>query len=184
MLIRNSVLVLNQDYQPVSICSAQRAFVLTFLRKAELLVDNPDLRMRSVSQDFRFPSVIRLYRYIHIPYKKVNLTRQNIFRRDGNRCAYCGSRDSLTIDHVIPKSEGGRDTWYNLITACQGCNSRKGSRTPEQAGMPLKHEPFRPSFVMFLSNFAGNIRDDWKPYLYMSWSGLRGRKNTEAQRNC
>ena len=168
MVIRNSVLVLNSDYQPISICSAQRAFVLVFLRKAELLTDRPELRMRSVSQEFLFPSIIRLQRYVHIPYKKVNLTRHNIFRRDGNRCAYCGSREKLTIDHIIPKSAGGRDTWLNLITACQSCNSKKGNRTPEQAKMRLSHQPFRPSFVMFLSNFAGNIRDDWKPYLYIS----------------
>jgi 5-methylcytosine-specific restriction endonuclease McrA len=166
--VRDSVLVLNQDYQAIGICSVERAFVLVFLKKAEMLSDNPSLRLKSINRDFKFPSIIRLYRYISMPYKKVNLSRHNIFKRDRLRCVYCGSGDTLTIDHVVPKSMGGRDTWDNLVTACQKCNSKKGNMTPEQAGMALRHKPFRPSFVMFLSNFTSNIREDWKPYLYMS----------------
>ncbi|GAB4427782.1 MAG: HNH endonuclease [Bacteroidia bacterium] len=168
MLVRENVLVLNQDYQAIGVCSADRAFVLVLLKKAEMLSEDPRRRLKSISSDFKFPSIIRLYRYIHIPYKKVNLSRQNIFKRDRNRCVYCGSKDSLTIDHVLPRSHGGRDTWDNLVTACQKCNSRKGNMTPEQAGMEMLNPPFRPSFVMFLSNFAGDVSEDWKPYLYMS----------------
>ena len=168
MLARESVLVLNQDYQAIGVCTAERAFVLVFMRKAEMLTDVPTRKLRSVASNFKFPSIIRLFQYVQIPYKKVNLSRQNIFKRDGMKCVYCGSKDNLTLDHVVPKSGGGRDTWDNLVTACQKCNSRKGSMTPEEAGLELRYEPFRPSFVMFLSNFAGNIREDWKPYLYMS----------------
>lgn len=168
MIVRESVLVLNQDYQAIGVCSVERAFVLVMLQKAEMLSDNTSRRLRSIAEDFRFPSIIRLYRYVHLPYKRVNLSRHNIFKRDRNRCVYCGSRDSLTIDHVLPRSMGGRDTWDNLVTACQKCNAKKGSMTPEQAGMAMGHQPFRPSFVMFLSNFAGEVREDWKPYLYMS----------------
>ncbi|MEL6674758.1 MAG: HNH endonuclease [Bacteroidota bacterium] len=126
------------------------------------------MRLRSVGHEFDFPSIIRLYRFIKLPYKRVNLSRHNIFKRDNNRCVYCGARDSLTIDHVVPKSQGGRDSWDNLVTACQRCNAKKGNRTPEEAGMSMRHKPFRPSFVMFLSTFNGNVREDWKPYLYMS----------------
>lgn len=169
MVASNSVLVLNQNYQAIGICSVERAFVLIFLQKAEMLTDVPSLRLRSINSDFCFPSIIRLFRYVSIPYKKVNLSRHNIFKRDQLRCVYCGSKDNLTIDHVVPKSTGGRDTWDNLVTACQKCNSKKGSMTPEEAGMALKYQPFRPSFVMFLSNFTGGtIREDWKPYLYMA----------------
>ena len=168
MLVRESVLVLNQDYQAIGICSVERAFVLVLLKKAELLSDNPKRLLKSIQSDFRFPSIIRLYRYINIPYKRVNLSRHNIFKRDRNRCVYCGSKDALTIDHVLPKSMGGRDSWENLVTACQKCNAKKGNMTPEEAGMDMRHQPFRPSFVMFLSNFAGEVREDWKPYLYMS----------------
>jgi len=167
MLVRESVLVLNQDYQAIGICSVERAFVLVLLKKAELLSDNPNRRLKSIQQDFRFPSIIRLQRYVNIPYKRVNLSRHNIFKRDRNRCVYCGSKDALTIDHVLPKSMGGRDSWENLVTACQKCNAKKGNMTPEEAGMNMRHQPFRPSFVMFLSNFAGEVREDWKPYLYM-----------------
>jgi 5-methylcytosine-specific restriction endonuclease McrA len=165
---RESVLVLNQSYQAISICSVERAFVLVLLKKAEMLTENPGKKLRTIDSEFNYPSIIRLHRYVQIPYKKVNLTRQNIFKRDRNRCVYCNSREHLTIDHVVPKAFGGRDSWENLVTACQKCNSKKGSLTLEQAGMEMRQEPFRPSFVMFLSNFAGTIRDDWKPYLYVS----------------
>lgn len=168
MVVRESVLVLNSDYQAITICSVERAFVLIFLDKAEMLSDNPKRRLVSVNSEFKFPSIIRLKRYVQLPYKRVNLSRHNVFKRDGNRCVYCGSRDNLTIDHVKPKSQGGRDSWDNLVAACQRCNAKKGSMTPEQAGLSMTHKPFRPSFVMFLSNFAGNVREDWRPYLYMS----------------
>ena len=168
MIVRERVLVLNQDYQAIGICSVERAFVLVMLKKAEMLSDNASRRLKTIAEDFKFTSIIRLYRYVHLPYKRVNLSRHNIFKRDRNRCVYCGSKDSLTIDHVVPKSVGGRDTWDNLVTACQKCNAKKGSMTPEQAGMSLLHQPVRPSFVMSLSNFAGEVREDGKPYLYMS----------------
>ncbi len=166
--MRENVLVLNQNYQPISICTAERAFVLVFLRKAEMLTDIPSQQLASIDKQYKFPSIIRLHRYIAIPYKRVNLSRYNVFKRDTNQCVYCGSKERLTLDHVVPRAMGGRDSWDNLVTACQSCNSRKGSRTPEQAGMEMAHQPFRPSFVMFLSNFNGNVREDWKPYLYMS----------------
>ncbi|MBX7241072.1 MAG: HNH endonuclease [Bacteroidia bacterium] len=167
-LSRSKVLVLNQDYQAIGICSAERAFVLVYLNKAELLKEHPSLRLRTPTSSYCYPSIIRLRRFISMPYKKVQLTRLNIFRRDNNRCLYCNSHKNLTIDHVVPKAMGGKDSWENLATACQTCNSKKGNRTPEEAEMPLRQIPFRPSFVMFLSNFSGNITEDWKPYLYMT----------------
>lgn len=165
---RTKVLVLNQDYQAIGVCSAERAFVLVYLQKADLVKEHPTLRLYSLSESYFFPSIVRLRKYISIPYKKVQLTRQNIFKRDFYRCLYCGSHSNLTIDHVVPKSLGGRDAWENLVTACQTCNSKKGSMSLEDAKMTLKQQPFRPSFVMFLSNFSGNVSEDWKPYLYMT----------------
>ena len=164
---RSKVLVLNQDYQAIGICSAERAFILVYLEKAELLKEHPTLRLRTPTSSYGYPSIIRLRRFISLPYKKVQLSRLNIFRRDNHRCLYCDSHKDLTIDHVIPKSMGGRETWENLASACQMCNSKKGNRTPEEAQMPLRYMPFRPSFVMFLTNFSGTIMEDWKPYLYM-----------------
>lgn len=164
----SKVLVLNQDYQAISICSAERAFVLVFLKKAELVCDRQSKRMRSIGSNYPYPSIIRLNRYINLPYKKVALSRQNIFKRDGYKCVYCGSRSKLTIDHMIPRSRGGRDSWHNLVSACQRCNTEKGDRTPEEAEMAMSHKPFRPSFIMFLRDFNGKVSDDWKPYLLMN----------------
>lgn len=162
------VLVLNQSFQAISLCDPRRALVLVMLEKAELISDVANLRLRSVSQDFSFPSIIRLRRYVHVPYQKVALTRHNVYKRDGNKCVYCNSTQHLTLDHVIPKAKGGKTAWNNLVTACRKCNAQKGDMTPEEAGLELQRDPFRPSFIMFLSHYGGQIQDDWKPYLLAS----------------
>ncbi len=120
-----NVLVLNQDYQPLSICSVQRSMKLLFLDKAELLHDDPEKELRTIRDAYQFPSVIRLRNYIRIPYTKVVLSRRNIMRRDNFTCMYCGKKTDLTIDHVLPKSRGGKDIWENLTTACEKCNVKK-----------------------------------------------------------
>ena len=162
------VLVLNQDYQAITVCTVQRAFILVLLNKAEMISNQEEHKLRSVRGEFDYPSIIRLARYVNIPFRKVSLSRQNIFKRDGYRCMYCGTRESLTMDHVLPKSRGGRDTWKNLVTACQKCNSWKGDRTPDEAEMPMIQRPFRPTHIMYLRDFSGKIHDAWKPYLYMN----------------
>lgn len=162
------VLVLNQDYSPVSVCSAERAFLLIYLDKAELVHEDPDNKIRSVSASFPAPSVIRLQKYIFIPFKSVMLTRQNLFKRDSNRCLYCGDKRDLTLDHVLPKSRGGSTTWANLATACKKCNSIKGNKTPSEAQMPLAQEPFKPSYIMFVRNFSGFTSEDWLQYLSLN----------------
>jgi 5-methylcytosine-specific restriction endonuclease McrA len=159
------VLVLNQDYQAISVCSAERAFILVHLRKAELIHSAEGRVLRSISREYSCPNIIRLNRYIRLPYRKVSLTRTNIFRRDNNQCVYCGSKHNLTIDHVRPRSMGGKDDWENLVTACQNCNMHKGNALPEEKGMVMRHKPFRPSFIMFLGSFTTNINDAWRPYL-------------------
>ncbi len=159
------VLVLNQDYSPISVCSAERAFLLVFLRKAELVHDYPDQSMRTVDSEYPMPSVIRLQKYIFVPFKGVLLSRQNIFKRDRHQCQYCGKSKDLTIDHVLPKSRGGKSAWTNLITACKRCNSMKGDKTPEEAQMPLAIKPFKPSYVMFVRNFSGFTSEQWMRYL-------------------
>ena len=92
------------------------------------------------------------------------LTRQNVFKRDGQRCQYCGTHDGLTLDHVLPKSRGGKTSWENLVAACQRCNAKKGDYTPEEAGL-RPQKPYKPSFIMFLRDFSGNIDEGWHPYL-------------------
>jgi 5-methylcytosine-specific restriction endonuclease McrA len=164
----SKVLVLNQDYQAVTVCSAERAFVLVFLKKAEMVSERTARVLRSVSREFPYPSIIRLNRFVSLPFKRVALSRVNVYKRDGHACVYCGSRDSLTLDHVIPRSRGGRDSWDNLVTACQRCNTEKGDCTPQEASMTLRHQPFRPSFIMYLRDFHGKVQDEWRPYLLMN----------------
>jgi 5-methylcytosine-specific restriction endonuclease McrA len=159
------VLILNQDYSALTVCSVQKAFILVYLNKAELVSEARNLLLRSVSSTFPMPSIIRLYKYVNLPYKGVMLSRQNIFKRDHHVCQYCGTSEDLTLDHVLPKSRGGKSSWDNLVTACKSCNSKKGDFTPEEAGMPLRMKPFKPSFIMFLRDFSGHIDEEWVPYL-------------------
>ena len=163
-----SVLVLNQDYQPLSICSVQRSMKLLFLDKAELLHDDPKKELRTIRKAYQFPSVIRLRSYIRVPYNKVVLSRRNIMRRDNFTCMYCGKKNDLTIDHVLPKSRGGKDVWENLTTACEKCNVKKGNKTPEEAKMSLSKQPYRPIPITFFRDYNGNVQEYWKPYLYMT----------------
>jgi 5-methylcytosine-specific restriction endonuclease McrA len=162
------VLVLNQDYRALTVCSVERATILVLLQKAELVEAEPGRWLRSPSRRVPWPSIVRLRAYVTIPFKRITLTRKNVMRRDRHRCQYCGNRDKLTIDHVLPRSRGGRDSWENLVTACVPCNNRKGSRTPTEAGMRLRRRPFRPSHVMFIRDFVGTLDDTWKPYLFLS----------------
>src|SRR6056297_2641877 len=101
------VLVLNQDYQPLSFCSVQRSVKLLFLEKAELLHDDQQKSCRTVNHEYSYPSAIRLRRYINLPYAKIVLSRRNIVKRDQHTCQYCGTKSDLTLDHVLPRSRGG-----------------------------------------------------------------------------
>lgn len=157
--------MLNQDYSPLTVCSAERAFLLIYAEKAERVHDDPKMKLRTVTTDYPMPSVIRLQDYIYVPYKSVLLSRQNIFKRDMQECQYCGNGRDLTLDHVLPSSRGGKSSWVNLTTACKKCNSVKGDRTPEEAGMPLTSQPFKPSYIMFVRNFSGFTSDEWLKYL-------------------
>lgn len=167
MVLNGNVLILNQDYQPLSVVNVKKSLMLLFLEKAEMLHDKPSHKVRTVYESYDYPSVIRLRRYARIPYKKIVLSRKNILKRDRHNCQYCGTSEKLTIDHVIPKSRGGSDQWENLVTACTICNHRKGNRTPKEAKMKLNRRPFKPNHIIFLRDFCGTIDDNWKPYLYM-----------------
>lgn len=158
------VLVLNQDFSPISICSVHRAFLLIYLNKADLISKVKDKALRSISESYPYPSVIRISKYVNIPYKGVVLTRHNVFKRDDFTCQYCGTKKDLTLDHLIPRSKGGKSNWTNLVTACKSCNAKKGDFTPEKAGLTLKKVPVKPSYLMFLKS-SGNTKEDWLPFL-------------------
>jgi len=158
---------LNQNYEPLTVCNVRRAIILTYLGKAEIIGKVNNRNVRSIYRTFDYPSVVRLIIFVRVPFRKIILSRKNILRRDNHRCQFCGSTSNLTIDHIIPKSKGGEDDWENLTTACIRCNNKKGDRTPDEAKLNLMTIPKRPSHITFIKNFAGNVNDDWKPYLYM-----------------
>lgn len=165
--MKRKALVLNQDYTPFTICSATKAFLLLYLDKAELVSVAEGMALRTVACSYPMPSVVRLNRYVHLPYQGVVLTRQNIFRRDGFVCQYCGTSKDLTIDHVVPKSKRGRSTWKNMVTACRSCNARKGDYFLEESGLLLRKKPYKPSFILFLKKHSGIIDEAWQPFLEM-----------------
>ena len=168
MIVNSRVLVLNQNYEPMSVCSARRAIILHLLGKAEVVETYDGVKVRSVNRAIPLPSVVRLGAYIKVPYKKILLTRKNIIKRDRHICQYCLDREgSMTVDHIIPKSFGGADTWENMVCACEKCNNRKGDRLPDMAGMRLLKKPRRPSHITFIQSFIGISDDRWKPYLFM-----------------
>jgi 5-methylcytosine-specific restriction endonuclease McrA len=159
------VLVLNASFEPLNITSWRRAVVLLIKGKAEQLEHN----CRYIYADFPLPSVIRLRQYVRVPYKEIPLTRRNILERDRQTCQYCNHRgDQLTLDHVIPRSRGGGESWENLVAACVRCNVKKGSRTPKEAGMALLTQPRRPhsSLHFEIIKYTQDDRNqEWKKYV-------------------
>lgn len=159
------VLVLNASYEPLNITSWRRAVVLLLKGKAEQVEHNG----KWVYAGFPLPTVIRLRYYVRIPYKEIPLTRRNILERDRHTCQYCRYRgEQLTLDHVIPRSRGGGDTWENMVAACVRCNVKKGNRTPKEANMPLQYPPRQPySSLHFeiVKNIKGDRNQEWKKYV-------------------
>ena len=147
-----TVLVLNASYEPLNFCSGRRAVVLLLKEKAQFLSSR----------------VIRLLNYIRIPFSALvshKPSRSAIYKRDGNKCAYCSSTQNLTIDHIIPKSRSGGDTWENLCVCCGPCNVRKGNRTPEECGMDLRTKPRVTSNKLIFYRDVSKV-DEWKQYSF------------------
>ena len=160
------VLVLNASYEPLNITTWRRAMVMMIKGKAESLEQDTS---REIRRGTHLPTVIRLRQYVHVPFRQLPLTRRNLFQRDHHTCQYCGARDQpLSIDHVVPRSRGGTDTWENVTTACLSCNVRKGNRTPKEAAMPLHRAPHRPlssfSFEATRQIHSGRHRE-WAKYV-------------------
>ena len=162
------VLVLNQNYEPLNVCRVQRAVVLLYQRKAEMLENGAGF-IHSASQDFPVPSVIRLPYLIKRPFRaERKLTRLEVFNRDRYTCQYCGKETrQLTIDHVIPRYRGGQHTWENVVSACIACNRRKAGRTPEEAGMKLRRPPILPRVSRFFYIPSQYLQtcNEWQRYL-------------------
>jgi len=163
-----TVLVLNQNYEPLNVCNVRRAIVLVIDGKAEVL-EQYSLALRSATSEFASPSVIRLVYMIKRPRPKVKLTRREIFIRDDHTCQYCGRRSNdLTLDHIHPRSKGGQHTWLNLVSACRACNHRKGGKSIAEARMALRRQPFEPkpgAYYTIERRVETGIHPDWAKFL-------------------
>ena len=164
----HSVLLLNATYEPLKIISWQRAVTMFFLGKVEI-VQEYDHNIRSVSLVIKAPAVVRLLRFIHIGRKAPPLCRTNVLARDNFECQYCGralSGRDATLDHVIPRSQGGTTSWENVVCSCSACNRKKGGRTPHEARMTLRKKPARPEWLPVLTmKLNGKIPASWQVFL-------------------
>lgn len=188
-VLESNVLVLNRLYQPINITTVRRAFALLYAGVANAVdsqyqtfdfdswaalsadVHSGDV-IHTVSMTLRVPRVIALCFFDRFPRAHVRFSRQNIYLRDRSICQYCGRRfprEKLNLDHVVPRTQGGKTSWENVVCSCIPCNLKKGGRTPEEAGMRLLQTPTRPRWSPFVGNPDGKLRyDDWRPFLNLS----------------
>lgn len=165
--MKRPVLVLNGSYEPLQFCSAKRAMKL-LIKEVAVTEQEHDI---IVHGSWMLPSVIRLKHFRKVPIKIQEVNRKNIFTRDRNKCQYCGhifSVNNLTLDHVQPKSRGGKSDWQNLVTACRKCNLTKADRTPTEANMPLLNIPRAMTIhtTRDIMRSMGTEDPKWQEYLY------------------
>ena len=159
------ILVLNLGYEVLGLTSPRRGVTLVMSEIAEVVVESPEA-LHTPGRPYPVPSIIRIKRMVRRPYGRLSLSRRNIFRRDHNTCQYCGRvGGDLTIDHVIPRSRGGKTAWENLTTACHSCNAKKRNFTPEEAGMSLRHKPKVPHPIELLALPASELPLAWQDFL-------------------
>lgn len=189
------VLVLNRLWQPVNTCTARRAVTLVFLGHAHVVgTDEEDYfnthdiqswldysqgaeataMIRSVSRQLRIPEIIVLSIFDRLPKKQVKFTRENIYRRDGYACQYCGNRfepKSLNLDHVLPRDKGGKTTWENVVCSCIPCNTKKANKLPKEANMFPRRQPKAPSWRPLFSTTKRPLQcDSWSHFLDLKQS--------------
>lgn len=170
--MQKAVLVLNASFEPISICGARRALALVVKDKAVIQEDHGV----EVYQGIMFPSVLRLKEFTYVPARVQILTRKNILIRDRYRCQYCQKSlkaADLTLDHIIPKSKGGKDSFENLVACCQGCNRKKADKSLEECGFTLARKP-RPVTIHTSRSILRSLGQEdvlWKKYLYYDNEG-------------
>ena len=157
----NQVLVLNSDFTPLNVTSLQKSVKLVLKGKAEILKENIEKILTTSGECVR-PLIIRLLNYVKFRTKPIKISRHRIYARDNHQCVYCGSKKSLTIDHVIPRSKGGLNTWTNMVTSCFSCNVKKGDKSLEQSKMKLNSQPYEPQFF---TEIAGrSLENVWETF--------------------
>ncbi len=167
----SGVLVLNATFEPLAVVSARRAVCLVLAKKVETLhLDGRAFRSERRAVDV--PSVVRLSHYVKVPRPRHRSpNRRAVFLRDRESCQYCGAR-AETVDHVVPRSRGGKHAWDNVVAACRRCNSKKRDRLPSESGMLLVRRPQPPLPSAWVEMAAGAVPEVWAPYL-KSGSDLR-----------
>jgi len=161
------VLVLNASFEPINVCTVRRAAVLVLKDKAVLL-ERAERPLRSERLSLDRPTVIRLISFVRIPRDAHGrkITRKAVLARDSWTCQYCGTRKpSLTVDHVIPRSRGGKSVWENIVASCATCNRRKGSHLPREIKMHPHTKPRAPGPTVFIRIASPTIPHAWQPYL-------------------
>ena len=162
------VLLLSATFEPLKVISWQNAVSMFFLGKVEV-IEEYDHDIRSVSLAIKAPAVVRLIRYFRQGRKSPPLSRVNIFARDHFACQYCGiglQPKEATLDHLQPKSRGGRTSWENIVCCCAACNRKKGGRTPKEARMALLNKPIKPAWLPVLHiKLHGRVPDSWYIFL-------------------
>ena len=167
MGLKAAVLVLNQNYEPLDVCTWKRAMVMVVGGKAEI-VENGRGVIHSPSMTFPLPSVVRIRHMIRRPRPRVKLNRREVFRRDNFTCQYCGKQTTnLTVDHLVPRHRGGAYSWENLVSACPECNRRKGGKALREAGMSLMHQPAEPKATLHSLFSSPRYREytEWRQFL-------------------
>lgn len=161
---RTHALVLNASMEPLCVVPTRRAIVLVLSAKADLLHAGEGV-FRAERTALPAPSVVRLRRYVHVPYRRrAALSRRGVFLRDDGTCQYCG-RTAENVDHVVPRSRGGPHVWENVVAACERCNAHKKDRTPDEANMVLARRPFAPRAAFWLVVAVGTVDPLWQPYI-------------------
>ncbi|MBI5427525.1 MAG: HNH endonuclease [Nitrospinae bacterium] len=177
MLDSLKILVLNHTYEPLQFCNAKRGLVMVLTGRAEQL-ESDGFVVRSPAAEFRLPTVIRVLKAVKRGAKKgLAFSKKNILRRDNYTCQYCGQSSlHLTVDHILPKSRGGKTTWTNVVVACKPCNLRKGSQTLVEAEMALLRKPYKPDFQLYpftIPSSPKSFLESWQKYLpAKSFAGL------------
>ncbi len=198
------VLVLNRFWQAIDVCSVRKAICLLYLKHAQVVTKNggsfytfgfedwkdfsrnvaDDGNMiRTISYNLKIPQIILLFIYDKLPPWEVKFTRRNIYKRDKNICQYCGKKfqpEDLNLDHVVPLSRGGKDSWENVVCSCVACNLRKGNKILKEVRMNLIRLPRKPRWRTFVKdNFAGVREESWKDFLDIAYWNVELEQDEE-----